>query len=194
MSDSAHLLAPAQRIEGNARLGMAIFLGTWVMLFAALFLAYAVLRAQAGGWPPAGLPRLPRALPGLATALLLASSGALRWGVARARAQLGVRASLRTFRGAVLLAIGLGVAFGAVQAVVWREVYGAGLVPSSGTYASVFFALTIFHALHVACGLLMLMVVGARNSAAGNGVWLAAVFWDFVTVVWLLIYLTVFWL
>jgi heme/copper-type cytochrome/quinol oxidase subunit 3 len=40
----------------------------------------------------------------------------------------------------------------------------------------------------------MLMVVGARNSAAGNGVWLAAVFWDFVTVVWLLIYLTVFWL
>ena len=192
MSDGAHVLARAQRAQGDARLGMAIFLGTWVMLFAGLFLAYAVLRAQADGWPPAGLPRLPRALPGLATALLLVSSAELRWGVARARA----RASVRTLRGAVLAAIGLGLAFVAVQAVVWRQVFAAGLVPSSGTYASVFFALTIFHALHVVCGLLILVVVAARAGAlaTGAGVWLAAVFWDFVLVVWLLIYLAVFWL
>ena len=64
---------------------MTILLGAWVMLFAALFLAYGVVRVQANEWPPFGAPRLPRGVPALNTLLLLASSVALRRGLARAR-------------------------------------------------------------------------------------------------------------
>jgi heme/copper-type cytochrome/quinol oxidase subunit 3 len=34
----------------------------------------------------------------------------------------------------------------------------------------------------------------ARGGTSGNALWLAALFWDFVTVVWVIIYATVFWL
>ncbi len=86
-----------------------------------------------------------------------------------------------------------------MQAGVWKSALAGGLAPATGVYASVFFALTIFHALHVACGLGLLTVMAARAAAggivaAGDGVWLAALFWDFVTMVWVVIYGAVFWL
>jgi heme/copper-type cytochrome/quinol oxidase subunit 3 len=34
--------------EATAHVGMAVFLGSWAMLFAGLFLAYAFVRARAG--------------------------------------------------------------------------------------------------------------------------------------------------
>ena len=160
----------AARADGHARLGMAIFLGTWVMLFAALLLAYAVVRAQAPAWPPAGLPRLPRALPGLATLVLVASSVLLRTG---------------WVGGATVL----GGVFVALQAILWRVALVAGLLPATGAYASVFYALTIFHALHVAVGMVLLAVL-----RGATGLRLAALFWDFVTIAWVVIYGAVFWL
>jgi cytochrome c oxidase subunit 3 len=177
--------AAARRADGNLRLGMTVFLGTWVMLFAALFLAYAVVRIQAAAWPPPSLPRLPRALPGVATLILIASSLALRTRLALPRR--------------LAVAIALGVLFVALQASVWRMALTAGLTPGSGTYASVFFALTIFHALHVACGLVLLMATAVRAGTGRLGpqsgaLWLATTFWDFVTVVWAVIYGAVFWL
>ena len=193
MAEAALSAATRRRASGHARLGMAIFLGTWVMLFAALFLAYAVVRAQADVWPPPSVPRLPRALPGLGTLLLVASSLILRRGITRASADG------RRLARALATAAGLGVLFVGLQALVWRDVLSVGLGPATGTYASVFFALTIFHALHVACGLGLLAAMAARAAAGratagSDGVWLAALFWDFVTIVWVAIYGTVFWL
>ena len=58
-------------------LGMAVFLGSWAMLFVALFFAYAFLRARAPSWPPLDAPSLPRLLPGLNTLVIAASSVAV---------------------------------------------------------------------------------------------------------------------
>lgn len=195
MIEAAALATARRRAEGHARLGMAVFLGTWVMLFAALLLAYAVVRAQAPAWPPLGLPRLPRALPGFATLVLLASGLALRRGIARARRPGGAPALARGLGTAAVL----GAFFVGLQAILWRSAVGAGLLPATGTYASVFYALTIFHALHVIFGLGLLAVFAMRATAGraaadGNGVWLAALFWDFVTIAWVVIYGAVFWL
>ncbi|HVU52691.1 MAG TPA: hypothetical protein VHL80_18550, partial [Polyangia bacterium] len=52
----------SSREEATATIGMAIFLGAVAMLFAALFFAYAVMRAQAPAWPPAGQAPLPTGL------------------------------------------------------------------------------------------------------------------------------------
>jgi cytochrome c oxidase subunit III len=154
------------RRRATTTVGMAIFLGAIAMLFAGLFLAYAVVRAQAPAWPPAGDPGLPRGALGVNTAILLAASVALR--AARIR-----------------LALALGLAFVVAQALVWRALVGAGAGPASGIYGSVFFAISGFHAVHVVGGLIALGVLAVRGRGRVEAV---SLYWDFVFVVWLLFY------
>jgi heme/copper-type cytochrome/quinol oxidase subunit 3 len=74
---------------------------------------------------------------------------------------------------------------------LWR----AGLVPSGGPYASVFYALTSFHALHVLVGLAALTVLALRSgarSATRSAVRLWGMFWHFVGVVWGALYVAVY--
>jgi cytochrome c oxidase subunit 3 len=185
--------------DADALIGMTILLGAWVMLFAALFFAYGVVRVQAAEWPPFGAPRLPRALPALNTLLLAASSLALRRGLSRA--QRGDRRALLRSLGATMI---LGAGFLAAQIALWRALVARDLLPSSGVYGSVVFAFTGFHALHVLGGLIVLaaLAIQAMLAARGRGdarapvraVRLAALYWDFVAVIWVLMYLSIFWL
>ena len=182
--------------EADSVLGMSIVLGAWVMLFAALFLAYGVVRVQSLEWPPFGAPRLPRGLTGLNTLLLLGSSLTLR----RARS-LARRGRARSFRLAVGATMLLGAGFLAAQVGTWLMMRARGLFPSSGVYGSVFFAFSGFHALHVLGGLLVLAVVGGNaiwgrpdRAASLRAVRLTALYWDFIAVIWVLMYLSIYWL
>src|SRR4029450_3339315 len=63
----------------SAVLGMLIFVGTEVMLFAGMISAFLILRATAAGaWPPPGQPRLPLEETAINTLALLAS-GFMLW-------------------------------------------------------------------------------------------------------------------
>ena len=186
-------LRPRAREDFTYSLGMIIALGSWAMMFGALFFMYFGVRARAASWPPPGIPHLPVALPALNTAVLAASSVALGLGV-RALAR-GRRAALVPLVGG---AAGLGALFLALQFVVWRDLWAAGLLPSTGTYGSVFYGLTALHALHVAAGLVVLLVVLAR---ALRGVYtehnvvrvrVCAMFWHFVDAVWLLMFVSLY--
>ena len=75
----------AKKKENTATIGMLIFLGSWAMMFAACFYSYTLLRISAGGWPPDGMPDLPKALPALNTLILLASSYSLHKAVLSVR-------------------------------------------------------------------------------------------------------------
>jgi len=161
--------------------GLAIFLGALAMLFAALFFAYAVMRAQAPAWPPAGVARLPRGALGLNTSILFAASVALH--AARKAMVHGVAAAART---RAALALALGAAFLGAQIVVWRSLVAAGAGPDSGIYGSVFFAISGFHALHVAGGLVALATFVV--APLGRRLRLCIIYWDFVLVVWALFY------
>jgi cytochrome c oxidase subunit 3 len=172
------------RQDATATIGMAIFLGAAAMLFAALFLAYAVMRAQAPAWPPAGATPLPRGVLGLNSLVLAAASLALRGARGAARRDEPTRARRRAWA-----ALALGAAFLAAQVAVWRGLVGAGAGPASGIYGSVFFAISGLHALHVAGGVVALALVAARGPTArrlGACVW----YWDFVLAVWLLFYVS----
>ncbi|MFQ5632336.1 MAG: hypothetical protein ACE5I1_26500, partial [bacterium] len=59
--------------NSNSIVAMLLFIGAELMFFAGLIGAFIVLRFGAMDWPPAGQPRLPVAVTGINTAILLFS-------------------------------------------------------------------------------------------------------------------------
>jgi cytochrome c oxidase subunit 3 len=173
--------------------GMVIALASWTMLFASLFFAYAVLRLRATTWPPDGLTPLPRLLPAINTLVLLVSSAALRSGT-RPEAEETPGALL----GALNTTIALGALFLALQFAVWIPLWRSGFTIASGTYGSIFFGLTTLHAVHVLAGLVALACLvprarrGAYVSGRQNAVRLTAMFWDYMDVIWVLMFVTIY--
>ncbi len=185
---------PRAREETTALLGMVVFLGSWAMMFAALFFAYGFVRTRSAAWPPPGLPELPWATPAVNTLILAASSGAMQYGLRSIR-----EGSSPKLARALLLTILLGGIFLALQLSVWTRLYAQGLRPETGgPYSSVFWGLTGFHALHVAVGLVGIGSLCRRafaqafSAARYLPVRLWALYWHFVGVVWALMFVLIF--
>jgi cytochrome c oxidase subunit 3 len=189
---SVAALTPSRR-EVGSYVGMIIFLGAWGMCFAGLFFSYAVVRAAAVTWPPPGLAHLPIALPLVNTFVLAISSLTLHRAVSSVRA--GDQTSFRRWLG---ITIPIGFLFLALQIVVWLQLLHAGLRWDTAVYGSVFYMLTVFHALHVLSGLFVLLylVLGALRGkytrARHTGVRMAAMFWHFVDAIWVVMFLSVY--
>jgi len=148
--------------RATTSVAMAVALGAVTMTFAALFLAYAIVRVQGAGWPPPGEAWRPR--PGAwslgATLAALAGSAAMQ---AAARSLAGRGSPRRGLLGAALA----GLTFLACQTRGWTALQAAGLRPSSGIVASVVYTLTLFHALHVLAALVALLPL-LRRTLAGR--------------------------
>jgi cytochrome c oxidase subunit 3 len=193
--NAAALTRVAAREESRrtSLVGMVMALASWTMLFVSLFFSYAVLRLGAGEWPPDGLEPLPRLLPFLNTLVLVASSLVLH---------AGVRPTAAARPGALLSALrrtlALGSLFLALQLAVWIPLWRSGFRIESGVFGSIFYGLTVFHALHVLAGLaaLLVLVPGAAKgrwvSGAQSPVRLTAMFWHFVDAVWVLMFVTIY--
>lgn len=182
-----------RRDEVTATVGMVVFLASWAMLFAGLFFSYGLLRARTPIWPPLDQPPIPILLPAVNTAVVALGSGAVILALRFLR--LG---RLRRGSWALTASAGLGMVFLALQVVVWAGLYRAGLVPSGGPYASVFYALTCVHALHVLVGIAALAWLATRAFAGAVtahrhlAVRLWGMYWHFVGLVWLVLYSTVY--
>lgn len=170
----------------TAAVGMLLAIGSWAMLFASFFFAWAALRLRAPEWPPEGTPRLPVALPAFNTAVLVASVFVLRFGLKAGTVGARIRGLLGT--------LALGALFLALQLAVWIPLWRSGFTASSGVAGSLYYALTALHALHVAGGLValaaLLPLVG-RAAYEGRGR-VTAMYWNFMAAVWLLVFLAVY--
>ena len=167
----------------NVTLGMWLFIASEVMLFGALFSAYALLRVSAPEWP-SGRDVLSLTLGSANTVVLILGTSVI-W---RARA-----AAVATARGQLLISSVLMVGFLALKAFEYSDEIGRGLVPSASTFLAMYFTLTGFHAAHVAAGLvanLWAWAGAARVSEAMTAGRLRslALYWLFVDVVWLIIF------
>jgi cytochrome c oxidase subunit 3 len=194
MTDVVYYRSPRQKVDDTAYLGMLIFLGSWAMMFAGLFFAYGAVRLHlSGGWPPPGVPSLPVSLPALNTVILLLSSLALQLGLWSIR--VGRQHELVA---ALLVSLCFGCLFFGLQSYLWWTLYRGGLRLDGGPYPSVFYALTLFHGLHVLIGLGALAVLlwralrGAFSAPRHLPVRLWTMYWHFVDAVWLLMFVTVF--
>jgi cytochrome c oxidase subunit 3 len=184
---------PAVVVPSSSRsigeFGVIVFLASDVMLFAAFFAAYFLLRADNRPWPPPGVDLdVPRAA--LATLALLSSSFTL---VASDRA--GVRpgggAAMRRW---LLVTIGLGLAFLVNQVLEYRTL---DFSADSHPYGSIYVLITGLHALHVTAGLgamSMLFVRSVRSRRhASIETWAGGVslFWHLVDLVWVFLFTTI---
>lgn len=193
MGDLVPYRSPNAKEEWTALVGMIVFLGSWAMMFGALFFSYGIVRAHSQVWPPPDLPKIPLALPAVNTVALALSSVTLQDAVRSLRAGNSARAS----RG-IAATVVLGVLFVVLQSIVWSGLVDDGLSPRSGTYASVFYGLTGFHALHVTVGLFALAwlcrraFAGAYTAARHLPVRLWTLYWHFVGAVWFLMFVLLY--
>jgi len=183
--------------QGEARttsyVGMVIFLGSWAVMFAALFFSYAIHRTGVAQWPPPGVEPLPLFLPGINTALILISSVCLHFAMRATTAKNNTR-----FTQWMLGTIALGLVFLASQIHVWVGLWESGLTLRSAGFGSYFYLLTVFHAVHVVVGLGLLLWVTKHQIRKTQVIKqpsrlrLASMFWHFVGVVWVLTFVIVY--
>lgn len=184
---------PSRPPLDNVRLAMTVFIAAEVMFFAALVSGFLILRAAAPVWPPPLQPRLPLAVTGLNTLVLLASSVAMV-GASRALAR-GDAAGL-TRR--LAQAAALGTLFLAIQGYEWAQLVHHGLTLTSGVYGTTFYTIIGTHALHVLGALVWLVVtlgLAARGRSVGGpraSVRACAMYWHFVVALWPVLYVAVY--
>jgi heme/copper-type cytochrome/quinol oxidase subunit 3 len=177
----------------NGVLAMAVFLGTEAMLFAGLISAFLILRAGTALWPPADQPRLPVAVTGVNSIVLLLSGYTMQRAARASRA----RCQAETLRWLGATA-GLGVSFLLVQGAEWVQLIRHGLRASSSQYGATFYTLIGCHAVHMLAAVVTLVVVLAvirRGHGRERGqarIEVCRLYWLFVVGVWPVLYVLVY--
>jgi cytochrome c oxidase subunit III len=188
----------------HLRYGMIMFIASEVMFFVAWFWAFfdasiysgeaiqASRVAYTGGvWPPKGIEVLdPLHLPLYNTIILLLSGTTVTW----AHHAL-LHNDRKGLKYGLLLTVGLGIIFSAVQAYEYAH---APFAFKDSLYGATFFMATGFHGFHVLIGTIFLTVCLLR-ALKGHftpehhfGFEAAAWYWHFVDVVWLFLFACVY--
>jgi cytochrome c oxidase subunit 3 len=179
----------SSRIEAQF-LGMLLFIISEVMLFGAFFTAYFFIRVvNHAHWPATGT-KLPVAVAGVNTAILLSSSLTMHWSLISAKNEnrFGMRAGLVS----TLL---LGITFLTVQI---NEYVHIGFAPHDHAQGSIFYGLTGLHGAHVFVGLTLLSFATIRSfrghftAKEHRGVEVPGIYWHFVDVMWIIVYTTIY--
>jgi cytochrome o ubiquinol oxidase subunit III len=172
--------------------GFWIFLLSDIVMFSALFAAYAVLvRATAGG--PTGAQLFNQVSVAIETACLLASSytcGLMSLAVNERRRAVTYLFAVITFA--------LGAAFLALELREFADMIARGATPQRSAFLSAFFTLVGCHGLHVTAGLIWLTVMMAQVAIKGfrpnvtRRLLCFALFWHALDIIWVWLFTVVY--
>ncbi len=171
-------------------LGMLLFIMSEIMIFGAFFTAYFFIRiANHNPWPAHGT-KLPEAVAGINTAILISSSLTIHWALVSIKRgnRFGLLAGMVT-------TFLLGTTFLFSQL---NEYIHVGFAPSDSAQASVFYALTGLHGCHVFIGLCLLLFVTIRSFRGHyspehhEGMEVPGIYWHFVDAMWIVVYTTIY--
>jgi cytochrome c oxidase subunit 3 len=201
----AEHLATREQRDTVLELGMWTFLSTEVLLFGGLILTYFVYRhADPQGFLAAG-KETKIVIGTINTAVLLTSSFCVA-----AALQAAEQRSRSATRLLLVAAAALGLVFLVLKGVEYSEEYREHLVPGvnfarSGHDADsielffiFYFVATLLHALHLLCGLGVLVVFAALATANivesryVAGLRTAALYWHFVDLVWIVLFALIY--
>jgi cytochrome c oxidase subunit 3 len=189
MQDGVVTRGSRSRPPAMLTVGTVVWLASELMFFGGLFAAYFTLRAETAVWPPADVT-LETTLSAIFTVVLIVSSGTIH--MAGKALERGDRAGVQRW---IVITVVLGGLFLANQI---REFLVNDFSISSHAYGSIYYLMTGFHGLHVAAGLVLLligltMVVNAGTLARRTpAVESVTYYWHFVDVVWVGLFTTIF--
>lgn len=183
---------PHQDAYSMANLGFWIYLLTDCLLFATLFLTYAVLQGNTFGGPDSKeLFSLPLAF--METMILLTSS--LTCG-------LGILSAVKNKKNHVLFWLGvtliLGLSFVFIEFQEFKDLIFEGHSWTQSAFLSSFFTLVGTHGLHVSSGLLWITVMMVQVIISGitsytfRRLVLFSLFWHFLDLIWIFIFTFVY--
>ena len=190
--------------QSHRKLLVWAFLGSECMFFGSLIGTYLVLRGKSVVGPCPGDGFLPNGLPcegildipvtTVSTFVLLMSSMAMVLAYSAI-----TRGDVKGFRIWVLCTAILGCTFLGFQVFEFRQFSVDGLTPTVNSFGSSFFTLTGFHGAHVTVGVIWLLSLLGYSLAKGGitpakslNVDMAALYWHFVDVVWIVIFTVVY--
>ena len=188
-----------------AQLGMWVFLATEVLFFGGLILAYTVYRSDyPEGFAEAG--RHTRIVIGTAnTAILLTSSFLVAWAVTAARLSAARLAAILLW-----VAAALGFLFVVLKGIEYHGEYQDHLIPglnfdftrpqagAMALFFALYFVATGLHGIHVAIGIVVLIVIGRRASQHAYSeryhapIMVAGLYWHFVDIVWIFLFALIY--
>jgi cytochrome o ubiquinol oxidase subunit 3 len=164
--------------------GFWVFLLSDIIMFSALFAAYAVLvHATAGG--PTGAQLFNQVSVALETACLLVSS----YTCGLMSLAVGSRRRAATYVGA-LATFALGAAFLGLELREFANMIAQGATPQRSAFLSAFFALVGCHGLHVTVGLIWLVVMMVQVAVKGfranvqRRLLCFSLFWHALDIIW----------
>jgi len=205
-----HHFADMEQQKNASELGMWLFLGTEIMFFGGMFLAYLIYRLNYYNEFAAGSKSLDIYLGTANTAVLICSSLTVAMGVRAA--QLGKRKLLIVL---LLLTLVFGLGFLGIKGIEWyqkfeehhipganfdvsdliREYPQLHIVPAhSQLYFSLYFAMTGLHALHMVIGVGIFCFItyyawkGKYGPEYHTPVEVAGLYWHFVDIVWIYLF------
>jgi cytochrome o ubiquinol oxidase subunit 3 len=186
---SGALAVPKRIVVGY---GFWIFLLSDIVMFAALFAAYAVLvGATAGG--ASGAELFSQRSVAIETACLLASS----YTCGLMSLAVGSRRRAGIYLGAVIT-FALGVAFLGLELREFADMIARGATPQSSAFLSAFFTLVGCHGLHVTVGLVWLVVmmfqvaVKGLRPAVERRMLCFSLFWHALDIIWVSLFTVVY--
>ena len=186
---SGALAVPKRIVVGY---GFWLFLLSDIVMFAALFAAYAVLvGATAGG--ASGAELFSQRNVAIETACLLASSytcGLMSLAVGSRR-----RAGIYLF---AVITFALGAAFLGLELREFADMIARGATPQSSAFLSAFFTLVGCHGLHVTVGLVWLVVMMVQVAVKGlrpaveRRLLCFSLFWHALDIIWVSLFTVVY--
>jgi cytochrome o ubiquinol oxidase subunit 3 len=172
--------------------GFWIFLLSDIVMFSALFAAYAVLvHATAGG--PTGAELFNQVSVAIETACLLASS----YTCGLMSLAINSRRRAATYLGALVTFV-LGALFLSLEIREFAGMIAQGATPQRSAFLSAFFTLVGCHGLHVTAGLIWLAVMMAQVAIKGfcptveRRLLCFALFWHALDIIWVWLFTVVY--
>jgi cytochrome o ubiquinol oxidase subunit III len=181
--------APTRVVVGH---GFWLFLLSDIIVFAALFAAYAVLSGETNGGPP-GAVLFDKAHVFVETAFLLASS--VTCGFASLAVQRGDKPAAYLWMAITFI---LGACFLGLERAEFTGLVATGNSPSRSAFLSAFFTLVGTHGLHVTAGLFWILVMMLQIATLGlnpmvrRRFFCFGLFWHALDIVWIGVFTIVY--
>lgn len=169
-------------------IAMTVVLISFSMLFATLFLGYAVYRITSDVWPPAGVNPIASSMPVISSLLIVLSS------ISYLQMQKSYEDNRLVAKKWLALTTLLGVSFVVSQFFLWNDLKSAGIYSGSSIFSSIVYGFTWIHSAHMIGGLACLLSLIPTLSKKGGEIKIDNVgkFWHFLGIVWILMYVAIF--